>query len=208
MNISGETKFFAGIAIVTVAILIGAAFFFAKPQPAVPIEKLITSAAHTTGNPQAKVSLVEFSDFECPACGAAYPSVKQVVAQYKDQLLFATRNFPLDQHPNSHLAAEAAEAASAQGKYWEMHDLLFENQQNLSLDTMKKLAADLKLDTDRFASEVGEEKYKDLIQKDVDDGTALGVNSTPTFFLNGKKLNLLNFSDLKSEIDNALKQSK
>lgn len=204
MNVSGETKFFAGVVIITIAILIGAIVLFSKPTPEVALEKLVPSDAWATGSATPKVTLVEFSDFECPACGAAYPYVKKVIEQYKDELRFVHRHFPLDQHKFAERAAEVSEAAGAQGKFWEMHDLLFENQASMSAEMMNGLAIELKLDIDAFNKALADGTYKDKVQKDQSDGIALGINSTPTFFLNGKKLSLFNFSQLQTEVEKAI----
>jgi len=210
MKLSGETKFFAGVIIVTVVLLIGAIALFSKPVEEVQVlgEKLVTDTAWATGSATPKATLVEFSDFECPACGAAYPIVKQIVEQYKNDLKFVFRHFPLEQHKNARLAASAAEAAGAQGKFWEMHDLLFKNQTNLSQETINGFAIELKLDMDKFTKEMAEGTYNQKVQKDVDEGTSLGINSTPTFFLNGKKLDLFNFADLKTKVETAINEAK
>jgi len=210
MKLSGETKFFAGVIVVTIILLIGAIALFSKPVKEVQVlgEKLVTETAWATGSATPKATLVEFSDFECPACGAVHPIIKQVIEQYKGDLKFVYRHYPLDQHKNARLAASAAEAAGAQGKFWEMHDLLFKNQTNLSQDAINGLAIELKLDMDKFTKEMTEGTYNQKIQKDVDEGTSLGINSTPTFFLNGKKLDLFNFADLKTKVETAINEAK
>ncbi|MEK7166597.1 MAG: thioredoxin domain-containing protein, partial [Patescibacteria group bacterium] len=127
MKLTSETKFFIGVIIVTVAILGSAIYFFSRPPKTVSSDVLIPQEVWATGSATPKITLVEFSDFECPACGAAYPVVKKVTETYKDDLRFVFRHFPLAQHKNARFAAQAAEAAGAQGKFWEMHDLLFKN---------------------------------------------------------------------------------
>ena len=194
MKLTGETKFFISVIVVTFIILIGAIILFAKPPPEISLEQLIPKDAWATGSATPKATLVEFSDFECPACGAAYPLVNKIVSKHKDQLKFVYRHYPLDQHTHAREAANAAEAAGVQGKFWEMHDKLFENQTKLSQDTYQKLAKELNLDSEKFTQALAENSYKDKIQKDINDGNAIGINSTPTFYLNGKKLNLLNFA--------------
>lgn len=208
MNLSGETKFFAGIVIATIAVVVGAAVIFSKPPKPVSSALLVPENAYATGSADAKVTLVEFSDFECPACGSAHPTVKQLVEKYKDQLKFVPRDFPLEQHKSARYAAEAARAAGAQGKYWQMHDALFENQNDLSQENIASLAAKMTLDMDKFSKEMNEGTYKAAVQKDIDDGVALGINATPTFFLNGVKLNLFNFAQLGDEIEKALSAAK
>lgn len=204
MRLSGETNFFLGVIIATLIILTGAIIFLAKPPKEISTELLVPQDAWATGSATPKATLVEFSDFECPACGSAYPTVKQVTEKYKDQLKFVYRHFPLDQHTQAREAANAAEAAGTQGKFWEMHDKLFENQTSLSKETYKKLAKDLNLDFEKFDKALTEDAYKDKVQRDVNDGIAISISATPTFFLNGKKLNLFAFSDLEGAVKKAL----
>ncbi len=140
------------------------------------------------------MTLVEFSDFQCPACGVYYPIVTQVVKDFKDNLTFVYRNFPLtDLHPNAQLAAQAAEAAGIQGKYWEMHDLLFTKQSDWSAsstarDIFTQYAQTLGINMDQFKKDIDSDTVKNKIAEDVGDGNALGITGTPTFFLNGVKL--------------------
>lgn len=212
-----EAKLLLGFGVVTVGILIGAVFLLSgssstpttsdiKADPKI----LVKNDSNKIGSPSAKIVLVEFSDYQCPACGAAYPIIKQIINGYKDKVLFVYRNFPLPTHQNSKIAAEAAEAAGAQGKYWQMHDMLFENQSTWSssnpLDMFTEYAKSIGLDTDKFKKDVEGNKYSDKIQADINDGVSLGVNSTPTFYLNGEKVTgLTSFNDLKSKIDALLK---
>jgi len=141
---------------------------------------------HILGSPTAAVTLVEYGDFECPYCGAAYPIVKQIQQNLGEQLCFVFRHFPLTQiHPHAERAAEAAEAAGAQGRFWEMHDLLFENQQSLDDRSLLRFAKVLKLDIERFAYELVEGTYLERVREDFMSGVRSGVNGTPTFFING-----------------------
>ncbi|MBI4058510.1 DsbA family protein [Candidatus Gottesmanbacteria bacterium] len=204
MKLSGEAKFFIGVIGVTFIILIGAIFFFSQPPKEVSHKTLVPSNAWTKGPQNPRVTLVEFSDFECPACGTAFPVVKSVVEKYQNDVKFVYRHFPLDQHTNARLAAEAGEAAGAQGKFWEMHDTLFKNQTNLSRESINGMGLELKLDMEKFTKELDQGTYKDKVQADIDDGAQLGVDATPTFFLNGKKLKLFSFGDLDGEIQKAL----
>jgi len=207
MQLSGETKFFAGVAVATIVILIGAVFFLSKPAPeAAPVssERLIKEDSWATGSATPRATLVEFSDFECPSCGAVHPFIKQMSEQYQDSLRFVYRHFPLEQHTNAHLAAQAAEAAGAQGKFWEMHNLLFENQTELSKEKMIELATQLELDVDRFQQELENNTYKDKVDQEISDGLALSVNATPTFYLDGKKLTYSTFEQLQQQIAEAV----
>ena len=205
MKPSGEAKFLIGSALLTLVILVGAIFMFSKGPKVVPQETLIPKDVLGVGAEEAKVTLVEFSDFECAACGAAHPFIKKALEKYPRDLRVVFRHFPLEQHKNAFLAAEAAEAAAAQDKFWEMADLLFESQTELSDGTIRGLAVELKLDMEKFNRDLQERKYKTKIAKDINDGQSLGVSATPTFFLNGQKINLFSLSDLDSEIQKQLR---
>ncbi|MBI4091207.1 DsbA family protein [candidate division WWE3 bacterium] len=157
-------------------------------------------AYKTKGSASAAVTLIEFSDFQCPACKLYFPMVKQLAFQFPNELKIGYRHFPLPQHPFARKAAEAAEAASAQGKFWEYHDKLFENQESFRAESFEQFARDLGLDLDRFNSEVNGAKYTSIVNQDVDLGKEAGVNATPTFFLNGKKLNVLGPEDLFKKV--------
>ena len=145
----------------------------------------VSASDHTQGGKNATVTLVEYGDYECSYCGQAYHIVKNAQAQMGDNLRFVFRNFPLsDMHPHAAQAAEVAEAANAQGKFWEMHDLLYENQQNLEDADLMGYAAKLGLDKAKFAADL-EEKSDAKIQADFESGAESGVNGTPSFFING-----------------------
>jgi len=177
-------------------------------------EQLIRPTSHSTVNPNAKVNIVEFGDFQCPACAEAYPIVEQLLALYKDnpQVNFVSRNFPLPQHQYALLTAEAAEAAGGQGKFWEMYRLIYANYDEWvnsadPMSIMVKYATQLKLDVNRFKTEVTANKYNAIIEQDKQDGVAIGINSTPTFFINGiKEVGIQNFADFKARVDAALAQ--
>jgi len=157
------------------------------------------------GDKNAKVTIIEFSDFQCPFCGKFYSDAyKQIDEQYiktgKVKLVF--RDFPLSFHQNAHPAAEAAECANEQGKFWEMHNKLFENQQALAVTDLKQYAADLKLDVKKFNDCFDSGKYKAEIDKDAADGGKVGVSGTPAFFINGIALTGAQpFSAFKEVID-------
>jgi protein-disulfide isomerase len=145
---------------------------------------------HVLGPETAAVTLVEYGDFECPYCGAAYPSVVQVRQILGDELRFAFRDFPLSQiHARALPAAEAAEAAGVQGRFWEMHDLLFANQRALAHEDLLGYAATLDLDLERFALELQQHTHEPRIREDFMSGIRSGVNGTPTFFVNGVRHN-------------------
>ncbi|MBI2405177.1 thioredoxin domain-containing protein [Candidatus Gottesmanbacteria bacterium] len=205
MKFTGETKLFAGIIGVTVALVAGAIVLFSKPAQTLARQDVLGVQTQMKGDTNAKVFLVEFSDFQCPACKAAKPVVDAIVAQYKDKLVFGYRHFPLDQHPFAMKAAQAAEAAGQQGKFWEMYDLLFDNQEKFSDSLFPDLAKQLNLNMDEFTKAFEDNAIKQKIEADRAYGTQIGVNATPTFYLNGQKLNLTTFDDLKKAVEEATK---
>lgn len=212
-----EAKILIAIAVVVV---IGGVLLaiFANPQPkdpGAPVDEqsLVRENSHMTGQLGAKVTIVEFGDFQCPACAAAHPVVKQIIETYKDnpEVNFVFRNFPLDSiHANANIAAQAAEAAGAQGKYWEMHDLLYERQADWSTNPDPSLvfadyATSIGINVDTFKQALSQRLYSDIVKTDFADGQSIGVNSTPTFFINGiKEARPLSFDEFKAKIDAAL----
>jgi protein-disulfide isomerase len=141
---------------------------------------------HFQGPPTATVTLVQYGDYECPYCGEAYPIVKDVQARMGERLRFVFRNFPIStSHPHAERAAEAAEAADAQGKFWGMHDTLYENQRRLRDEDLRAYATQLELDLDRFDKELAEHVHAARIHEDFMSGVRSGVNGTPTFYING-----------------------
>jgi protein-disulfide isomerase len=143
---------------------------------------------HVQGPADASVTLIEYGDYECPYCGAAYPIVKEVQARMGERLQFVFRNFPITTaHPHAEQAAEAAEAAAAQGSFWEMHDLLYENQKGLENEDLRGYAEQLGLDVGRFDTELSEHVQADRVHEDFLSGVRSGVNGTPTFYINGSR---------------------
>src|SRR5437868_4081731 len=141
---------------------------------------------HVQGPADAAVTLVEYGDYECPYCGAAYPIIKEVQARMGGRLRFVFRNFPIaTSHPHAEQAAEVAEAAAAQGRFWEMHDLLYENQKRLRDEDLRGYAEKLELDLDSFDRELVEHVHAARVREDFMSGVRSGVNGTPTFFING-----------------------
>ena len=153
------------------------------------IERLVLPIGgrdHMLGPPDAPVTLVEYGDYQCPHCGAAHPVVKTVLRHLGRNVRFAFRHFPLAEiHPNALPAAEAAEAAGAQNKFWEMHDLLFANQDALEHRDLVRYAEALDLDLPRFVAELAEHTWEPRVREDFMTGVRSGVNGTPTFFVNG-----------------------
>lgn len=210
-----ETKVITGIGVISLIVLFGGVFFLSKKdeQASKPLDQkvLMANIKHEVKAKNANVTVVEFADFQCPACGAFHPFVKQVLKKDTGKFTFIYRHFPLPQHKNARLAAKAAEAAGEQDKFWEMSDTLFEKQNEWSesddaLSIFATYAKPLGLNVDTFTQEVKSNKFDQTIQTDYSDGTNVGVDSTPTFFLNGKKLVLNSFDDLQKAIDAEIKK--
>lgn len=146
----------------------------------------ISDQDHWQGPADAPLSLVEYGDFECPFCGDAFSIIQQVRRRLGDRLVFVYRHYPVPRvHPNAQRAAEASEAAAAQGRFWEMHDHLFRHQPSLAEPDLIRHAATLGLDADRFGRELHERMYAERVREDLVSGTESGVQGTPTFFVNG-----------------------
>lgn len=165
----------------------------------------------TTGNKDAKVTMIEYGDFQCPACGAYFPIVHQILKDFNGKIYFAYRYFPLTTvHRNAFVGAQAAQAANLQGKFWEMHDLLYGNQNKWSgldnpLDTFVSYAQKLGLNLDKFKSDYNAQSTKDFINSEENTGTNIGVNSTPTFFVNNHQIqNPQSYDEFKLLIQNKL----
>jgi protein-disulfide isomerase len=150
----------------------------------------VTPEDQVKGQAGSKVVLVEYSDFQCPACGAYYPILKRLYQEFGDRMRFVYRHFPLKQHLHAVLAARAAEAAGRQGKFWEMHDLIFEGQstwtaQNDPEETFIGYARKLRLDIKQFRADLDSREVQNAIEKNEESGNQAGIEGTPTFFLNG-----------------------
>ncbi len=166
----------------------------------------VSNEDHCQGPATAEITLVEYGDFQCPDAGRAYPMVKKLQKHYGKRMRFVFRNFPLnDIHPMAEPAAEAAEFAAAQGKFWEMHDALYENQDRLSLGILGRLAESVGLDGDAADEAVENGEFADRIEQDAEGGTECGVHGTPTFFINGAPYEgEWTFADLSAAIDGAV----
>lgn len=148
----------------------------------------VTTKDHIQGNPEGSVELVEYGDYQCPSCGEAYTIIKNIQERMGDQLKFVFRNFPLSEiHQRATFAALAAEAAGYQGKFWEMHDILYENQRHLLDDDLMRYAEQLHLDMKKFQEDFKNREFKEKIEADFESGVRSGVNATPSFFINGVK---------------------
>lgn len=148
----------------------------------------VSAKDHSRGSPMALVTLVEYGDFECPYCGRAYPIVKELEHRAGDLVRVIFRNFPLTNlHPHAELAAQAAEAAGAQGKFWQMHDVIFEHQSQLDRASLETYAEGIGLDLERFRSELDAGIWAEPVREHFLSGVRSGVNGTPTFFINGRR---------------------
>jgi protein-disulfide isomerase len=153
-----------------------------------PLKRQVGPSDHSEGPDAAPITLVEYGDFQCPFCGAAYGELKKVRQTLGDRLRFVFRNFPIAQlHPHAVQAAEAAESAGAQGRFWQMHDVLFERQRDLRLSALTSYAKELNLDLGQFNEDLREHRYQEAIKRSFLEGARSGVNGTPTLFLNGER---------------------
>ncbi|HTB19152.1 MAG TPA: thioredoxin domain-containing protein [Bryobacteraceae bacterium] len=150
---------------------------------------IAVEGAPVRGPADARITLVEFSDFECPFCSLAVKQVDTVMAAYPKDVKLIYKQFPLSMHPHAEMAAEASLAAREQGKFWEMYDVLFKNYRRLSSDSILGFAKDIGLDMDKFKADLAAGKYKAVVDKDLADGEAAGVYGTPSFYINGKQYN-------------------
>ncbi|MDX6303173.1 MAG: hypothetical protein QOI77_142 [Blastocatellia bacterium] len=173
-------------------------------EPDAPSLNVGIAGGATRGDTNAAVTIVEFTDFQCSACGAMYPLVEDALKSYGNRVRFVIRNFPLTSvHPNAFRAARAAEAAKAQGKFWEYIDFLFKNQTALDAESLKKYATQSGLDRKRFDDELEAGKYDSVISRDMEDGETYGIEATPTFFINGIVLTEYSADGLRRAIDKA-----
>jgi len=161
---------------------------------------------HFRGNRNASVQLVEYGDFECPHCGAAHPVLKEIEKKYNSQIVLIFRHFPLSEiHPYARMAAVASESASRQGKFWEMHDLIFENQDLLDRELLLRLARFIHMDTKAFQLDLENPELFEKVESDFESGILSGVNGTPSFYVNGDKYDgPYTFQSLAYALDQAL----
>ncbi len=169
----------------------------------------VTAADHVRGPATAPVTLIEYGDFQCPACAVYFPIVERIYNEASTSVRLVFRHFPLSQHANAIPAAKASEAASLQGKFWEMFAKLYENQSEWSevadaSPIFAKYAADIGLDVAKFTSDSALATLAASIQADEDEGIHIGINHTPTFFLNGKEITPNTYADFKTLIDSAI----
>ena len=223
-----RNKAFLIVILVTSVLLFGGIFLFTKngtttPSTTkvneallVPKDAIVTSGfvngAYLPASSSATLTLVEFGDDECPACGVYNPFVKQLLTDFAGKINYVFRNYPLPQHANAQVSSDAVEAAGLQGKYWQMHDRIYDTQGDWSNLTDPKdifvgYAKDLGLNVNKFTTDLSSSKVKDLVQNDVNDGNTIGITETPTFFLNGQKIALAGtYDQLKTLVQQALAQ--
>lgn len=183
----------------TVAMIVGVAVLFSRsatPEIITDQAKLLGDTKNVKGPDAPVVTVVEFSDLQCPACRATQPLVTELRTKYADKVKVVFRHFPLTQiHPYATVAGLATEAAAEQGKFWEMHDLLFERQDEWAeleseakvREQLIKYAQEIQIDKDRFVATIDSDVAKKRVAQDLADGTALNIQATPTFFVNGQK---------------------
>lgn len=185
--------------------------FFRPRRPQVDLNKvhnLPVGSSPVKGRKDAAVTITEFSDYQCPYCSRVQPTLKKVMEAYPDNVKIVFKNFPLSSiHPQAKDAARAAHAAGEQGKYWEMHDLIFKNAKSLNDEKFRALAVSLNLDIDKFMADFKSGRYDRQIEEDIELGRSVGVRGTPTFFINGKRVARRSFDDFKNTIDGYLKKN-
>ena len=210
-----RNKGFLGISIVTLLILIGGVFLLTKNSSntvksnEVSVAILISEDSQQS-DPQAPLTLVEFGDYQCPACAVYHPFVKKLSSEFPGKINFIFRHFPLPQHKNAPISSYAAEAAGLQGKFWEMHNKIYETQSVWSnLDNPKdkftEFALELGLDKQKFLDDIDSDIVKNIVKRGVSDGNLAGISATPTFFLNGVEIPLTaTYEEFKKAIEQEL----
>jgi protein-disulfide isomerase len=174
-----------------------------------PLRVEVAASGPGRGSEQAPVTIVEFSDFECPYCKRVLPTIDQVEKKFGDKIRVVYRQYPLSIHANAQKAAEASLCALDQGKFWEMHDLLFEEQKALTLPDLKEKATRLQLDAETFASCLDSGRHAETVQADLRDGTAAGVDGTPAFFVNGRFLSgAVAFETMSQMVEDEIRRSQ
>ena len=173
--------------------------------PESPVFAISTVDQPSLGRPDAPVTVVAFTDYQCPSCAAMHPELERLVKEYGDKVRLVTRDFPLSQHTEAFKAAEAAEAAREQGRYWEYIAILLRNQSALSVEKLKAYASELALDRAKFDSALDSGKFKESVQRDVEDGMKLGIRGTPTLFINGRRVSANGYDDLKASVEAAFR---
>lgn len=208
---TNETKILGIIGVVTIALIAGAVFFLSKGEKPVSVDSsLLVKEDSNVSTDSGKLTIVEFGDYQCPACAAAHGPLKQAISEHPGEIKFVFRHFPLAQHRNAEIAAQSVEAAKLQGKLWEMHDKLYESQGEWDeeanpLEFFKKYASGLGMDVDKFTADINSEASKQKVINDLADGTKLGVSSTPTLYFNSELYKgVISYENFKKEIEKYL----
>ena len=195
----------------SIAILMGLALWKGGDSSVAEVDLMVAAADWTAGNADAVATLVEYGDFQCPACAAWEPHMQALREEYGDRIRFVYRHFPLSQHQHAELTAYAAEAAGAQGRFWEMHDKVYDTQSewagSASSDVREKLlgfARDFGLDMAKFGEDMDSDAVHDAVRADFESGFRAGVDSTPTFFIGDRKIQPRSPDELRNLLDAAL----
>jgi len=202
---SNDTKVLLVIALVTIGVIAFIVFGSGSATQSYD-PTVVNRGGVATGSATPKVTLTEFSDFFCPSCRTVNPVVDQLIQKNGDRLKFIYRHFPLPQHPLAFKAAQAAEAANLQGKFWDYKNRLFEDQENLTDASFELISKDLNLDVAKFNKDMNSSEVIGKVQRDERDAKKLNLPGTPTFFLDGEGLNLTNFADLTKIVEEKLNQ--
>lgn len=218
LDLINRNKTFIGIVVVTLIILFAGVFLMSKggtqstsTSGSNVSESILISEDSQKSDSGAALVLVEFGDYQCPACAVYHPFVKQLLSDFPGKVNFVFRHFPLPQHKNANIASYAAEAAALQGKFWEMHNKIYETQNAWSnldnpKDTFTAYAVELGLNKDKFLSDLDSDFVKNIIKRGLSDGKLAGISATPTFYLDGSELTLFaNYEDLKKSVEEKLK---
>ncbi|MBP7018045.1 DsbA family protein [Candidatus Saccharibacteria bacterium] len=213
-----SNKVFYGIIAVIVVAVIGGVIVSGGGKKKEDVKKIdiaaVTEKDHAKGAENPKVTLIEYGDFQCPFCGVVHPTLNQVLPEYKDSVKFVYRHFPITNiHPNTLVMHRAAEAASNQDKFFELYDMIYENQQEWSesknpLEIVTGYAKQIGLDVDQFKKDINSVEVADRVREVKNEGEKAGVESTPTFFVNGNKVDAPRSADeLREILDKALKDA-
>jgi protein-disulfide isomerase len=169
--------------------------------PESPVFSISTIDQPSLGSANAPVTIIAFTDYQCPSCAVMHQNLERLMKEYGDKARLVARDFPLTQHTEASKAAEAAEAAREQGRYWEYVQVLLRNQSALGVEQLKSYATEIGLDRTRFDSGLDSGKFAELVQRDVEEGMKLGLKATPTLFLNGRRVSVKSYDDLKAQVD-------
>jgi len=216
MNNTGKEIFFWGAIIGGITIVVAGMIYLVSLQripsntEMITIENVVESNDWVLGDRNSKVIITEYSDFQCPACASYNSVIKQITADFGDKIAFVYRHFPLPNHQHAKTMAYAAEAAGKQGKFWEMHDLIFKNQsewisKSSVTETITEFAKQLSLDEERFAKDIDSDEIKTKINDSVAKGREIGISYTPTFFVNGVRIqNPKSYAEFTAIINDAI----